>query len=95
MTVWTWSYLIWGFRWLFLGFLGFEIASKDVTGLAPWMSLTATGRHAIATYPPVGPLLFATIIFLTVHFLYNRKVVESILFGLAVAALAYWLDKRL
>lgn len=95
MSTWTWSYLIWGLRWLLIGFLGFELASKDVLGWAPWMSLTATGRHAISTYPIVGPLLFATIVFLTVHFIYDRGVVKSILFGLVVAAVAHWLDGRL
>jgi hypothetical protein len=95
LSTWVWSYLIWGLRWLLFGFLGFELASKDVTGLAPWMSLTATGRHAIATYPTVGPLLFATIVFLTVHFLYDKEVWKSMAFGIIVALVAHWVDKRL
>lgn len=95
MSTWTWSYLIWGARWLLVGFLAFELVAKDITGIAPWMSLTATGRHAISTYPAVGPLLFATIVFLAVHFIYARGVVQSALFGLAVALLAHWLDRRL
>lgn len=95
MNTWTASYLIWGLRWLLVGFLAFEVAAKDVTGLAPWMSLTATGRHAIRTYPAVGPLVFATVVFLTVHFLYDRKVWQSIAYGLVVAFVAHWLDHRL
>lgn len=95
MTVWTWSYLIWGARWLLLGFLGFELAARDVTGLAPWMSLTATGRHAIGTYPVVGPLLFATLVFLGVHFLYRRPVWHALAYGVVVAGVAHWLDHRL
>ena len=94
MNEWVWGYLIWGFRWLFIGFLGFELAAKDVTGLAPWPSLTATGRHAIGTYPIVGPLLFATIVFLTVHFIYDKPVWKSIAYGLVVAGVAHWLDAR-
>lgn len=95
MTTWVWSYLIWGLRWLFFGFLGFELVAKDVTGLAPWMSLTATGRHAIQTYPAVGPLLFATFVFLCVHFLYFRPVWHAITYGIVVALVAHWLDHRL
>ena len=95
MSTWTWSYLIWGLRWLLIGFLAFELAAKDVLGFAPWMSLTATGRHAAQTYPVVGPLIFATVVFLTVHFLYDRDVWKSIVFGLVVAAVAHWLDGRL
>lgn len=95
MTRWEWSYLIWGFRWLLLGFLGFELAAQDVTGLAPWMSLTATGRHAVKTYPAVGPLIFATVVFLTVHFLYDKPVWKSIAYGLVVAFVAHWIDARL
>lgn len=95
MSQWTWSYLIWGLRWLLVGFLGFELAAKDVFGIAPWMSLTATGRHAVQTYPVVGPLIFATVVFLTVHFLYDREVWKSIAYGLVVAFVAHWLDGRL
>lgn len=95
MNKWTISYLIWGLRWLLIGFLGFELAAKDIFGLAPWMSLTATGRHAVQAHPFVGPLIFATVVFLTVHFLYDRDVWKSILFGLAVACVAHWIDGRL
>jgi hypothetical protein len=95
MTTWTWSYLIWGLRWLLIGFLGFELVAQDVTGLAPWMSLTATGRHAVRTYPIVGPLIFATVVFLTVHFLYDRPVWKSLAYGLIVAFVAHWMDGRL
>ena len=95
MTTWTWSYLIWGLRWLLIGFLGFELVAQDVTGLAPWMSLTATGRHAVKTYPIVGPMIFATVVFLTVHFLYDRPVWKSLAYGLIVAFVAHWMDGRL
>lgn len=95
MSTWTWSYLIWWVRWLLLGFLGFELAAKDVLGWAPWMSLTATTRHAISTYPVLGPLIFATVVFLTVHMLYGRNVWKSVAYGLVVALVAHWLDGRL
>jgi hypothetical protein len=95
VSTWTWSYLIWGARWLLVGFLLFELAARDVLGWAPWMSLTATGRHAISTYPIVGPLLFATIVFLAVHFIYTRPLWQSIAYGLVVALVAHWLDHRL
>jgi hypothetical protein len=95
MTTWTWSYLIWGLRWLLIGFLGFELVAQDVTGLAPWMSLTATGRHAVRTYPIVGPRGCATVGGLTVHVLYDRPVWKSLAYGLIVAFVAHWMDGRL
>lgn len=95
MSKWTWSYLIWGLRWLLIGFLLFELLAKDILGVAPWMSLTATGRHAVKTYPLVGPLIFATVVFVTVHFLYERPIWRSVAYGLVVAFVAHWLDGRL
>ena len=95
MNVWTWSYLIWGLRWLLLGFLVFELAAKDVTGIAPWMSLSKTWEHAIDGYPLIGPLTFATFVFLCVHWIYRHPIWQSVLYGLIVAGVAHWLDHRL
>lgn len=97
MNEWTWGYLIWGLRWLLIGFLMFELAAKDVFGLAPWPSLSATWEHAIKTYPRyyVGPATFGTFIFLCVHWIYGHKWWQSILFGLVIASLAHWVDGRL
>jgi hypothetical protein len=95
MTEWTWGYLIWGLRWLLIGFLGFELAAKDVFGLAPWPSLSATWEHSIRTYPILGPLTFGCFIFLGVHWIYGRKWWQSVLYGLVVAGVAHWLDHRL
>lgn len=95
MSEWTWSYLIWGLRWILVGFLGFELASKDVFGWAPWMSLSATWDHAIRNYPIISPLTFGLFIFLGVHWLYNRPWWQGILYGLVVAGVAHWMDHRL
>ena len=95
MNTWIWSYLIWGLRWLLIDFLVFEMLSRDVLGIAPWYSLTGTTRHAISTYPPVGPLLFALLIALGVHFIYRRPLWHSVVFGIGIALVAHWLDKRL
>lgn len=92
MTKWTAGYLYWGAGWLLVGFLAAELAG--FFGWAPWPTLSETVWHSIR-YPFVGPAVFATLIFLSVHFLYHRTLTHSILFGLAVAALAHWLDKRL
>lgn len=92
MTRWTYGYLYWGAAWLLIGFLAAELAGYY--RLAPWPTFSETVWHAIR-YPGVGPLVFATLIFLGVHFLYHRPVWHSIAFGLVVALVAHWLDKRL
>lgn len=100
MSQWTWGNLIWGVRWLLIGFLLFEIAAKDVTGLAPWPSLSKTWEHAIDAYKigdvdVIGPLTFATFVFLCVHWIYRHPVWQSIAYGIVVAGVAHWLDHRL
>lgn len=92
MTRWTWGYCYWGAGWLLTGFLAAELAGYY--RLAPWPTFSETVWHAIR-YPAVGPAIFATLIFLGVHFLYHRPLAHSILFGLAVAGVAHWLDGRL
>lgn len=92
MTKWAWGYGYWGGVWLLAGFLAAELAG--FTGLAPWPTLSETVWHA-TRYPLVGPLLFATLIFLGVHFLYHRPLWQSILYGLTVAGVAHLLDARL
>lgn len=97
MSKWVWGYWIWGFRWLLLSFLGFELAASDVTGVAPWPSLSATWEHAIKTYPAyyIGPLTFGTFVFLCVHWIYNRPVWWGIAYGIVVAGVAHFMDARL
>ena len=92
MTRWIWGYAYWGAVWLLVGFLAAELAGYY--RLAPWPTFSETVWHS-TRYKPVGPLVFATLIFLSVHFLYHRKVWQSVLFGLIVAGAAYWLDHRL
>jgi hypothetical protein len=89
---WTAGYLYWGVGWLLLGFLAAELAA--FYGFAPWPTLSQTVWHS-TRYDYVGPLLFALLITLCVHFLYHRPLWHSVLFGLAIAAVAHWLDKRL
>ena len=97
MTTWKISYLVWGVGWLLLGFLVTELLAKDVTGVAPWMSLSATWMHAIKTYPRyyIAPLTFGLFVFLGVHWIYGHSWWQSILFGLVIASLAHWVDVRL
>lgn len=93
MTRWVWGYAYWGAVWLLVGFLAAELAGYF--GLAPWPTLSETVWHSIRTYPPVGPLVFATVVFLTVHFIYQRPVWHAVAYGAVVAAVAHWLDHRL
>lgn len=92
MTRWTWGYTYWGIAWLLLGFLTAELAGYY--HLAPWPTFSETVWHAIH-YPPVGPAIFATLIFLTVHFLYHRPIWHSLAYGTVVALIAHLLDHRL
>jgi len=93
LTRWAWGYAYWGAAWLFAGFLAAELLGEF--RLAPWPTFSETAWHAIATYPLVGPLVFATLVFLSVHFLYHRPVWQSVAYGLVVAGVAHWLDHRL
>lgn len=96
MSQWTWGYWIWGFRWLLIGFLAFELTAKDVTGVAPWPSLSATVWHADKTYAPyVASALFALLLGLMAHFFYHRPLWQAIAFGLAISVSAHLLDSRL
>ena len=92
MTRWVWGDLWWGVGWLLIGFLAAELLGYF--GVAPWPTFSETVWHNIR-YPLVGPLVFATLVFLGVHFLYHRPVWHSVAFGVVVALVAHWLDKRL
>lgn len=92
MTRWVWGYCYWGVVWLLVGFLAAELAGYF--GIAPWPTFSETVWHSIR-YPLVGPLVFATLVFLSVHFLYHRPVWHSVVYGLLVAAVAHWLNHRL
>ena len=97
MSRWVWGYLYWGLFWLGFAFLLPELLARDVFGVAPWPSLSATWEHAIRTYPKeyIGPLTFGCFVFLCVHWIYGHNVWKSILFGLVIASLAHWVDARL
>jgi hypothetical protein len=92
MSRWVWGYAYWGAGWLLFGFLAAELAGYF--GLAPWPTFSETVWHA-TRYPAVGPLVFATLVFLSVHFLYHRHIWQSVGYGLIVALVAHWLDHRL
>lgn len=92
VTKWVWSDIYWGFGWLFLGFLVGELLGYF--GLVPWVTFSETVWHNIR-YPLVGPAVFATLVFLAVHFLYHRPVWHSLVYGLVVSAVAHWLNHKL
>lgn len=91
MSKWVWSDLYWS-AWILIGFLVPELLGYF--RIAPWVTFSETVWHNIS-YPGVGPAVFATLIFLGVHFLYHRPCFQSIAYGLVVAGVAHWLDHRL
>lgn len=97
MTRWIYGYLWWGLFWLGLCFLVPELLAKDVFGVAPWPSLSATWEHAIKTYPRyyIGPLTFGCFVFLCVHWIYDRPWWWGILYGLLIAGVFHLMDARL
>ena len=92
MTRWAWSDVYWGAGWLLIGFLIPELLG--FFGVAPWATLSETVWHN-TRYPLVGPMLFATLVFLCVHFLYHRPIWHAVVYGLVVAGVAHILDHRL
>jgi hypothetical protein len=93
MSKWVWGYSIWGGKWLLVDFLVYELLG--FFGVAPWPTLSETIWHVTRTYPWTVEPIFATIVFLTVHFLYHRPILISIAFGLIVAYGAHTLDRAL
>lgn len=94
MTRTAWGYGYWLGGWLLIGFLAAELLGYY--RIAPWPTFSETVWNAIKVDPAlIGPLVFATLVFLMVHFLYHREVWKSITFGLVVALVWHWMDKRL
>ena len=92
MNRFIWGYIYWGVVWILLGFLTAELLG--LFAIAPWPTLSETVWHS-ENYPIVKPLLFATLLTLIVHFLYQRPLWHSVAFGIGIALVAHWLDKRL
>lgn len=93
LSKWAWGYVYWGTVWLLIGFLMAELLGYG--GIAPWPTLSETVWHALGTYPWIKPYLFATLIFMFMHFFYHRPILVSLSFGLLVAFSAHLLDKSL
>lgn len=94
MTRTSWGFAYWGGAWLLLGFLAAELAGYY--RVAPWPTFSETVWSAIKIDPiVVSPIVFAALVFLMVHFLYHREVWKSVLFGLTVALVWFWMDHRL
>lgn len=90
---WVWGYLWWGLAWLGCGFLAAELLA--FYGVAPWPTLSETVWHAVRTYPWLAQPIFATMVFLTAHFLYHRPIWQSAAFGLLIAYGAHLVDHTL
>lgn len=74
----------WAIPWLVL-FLVFELTAKDITGIAPWYSLSHVARADEQTYPLLRTLLLGFLIGLGVHIRYPVTLWKATLGGVLVA----------
>jgi hypothetical protein len=68
----TWGYLIWA-TVAFGVVLGVELVAKDITGLAPWPSLSYTTRKLIADHHWIALLMLFALLTFVVHILNPGK----------------------
>lgn len=78
------SDIIWGVLWLGL-FLALELTAKDITGLAPWNSLSETARFNEESYPWLRTVLLGFLIGLAVHIRYPVTLWEGVAGGVLCA----------
>jgi aromatic ring-opening dioxygenase catalytic subunit (LigB family) len=71
MTHSTWGYLIWGL--VAAAVLGVELSAKDITGLAPWPSLSYTLKKLIEDHHWVALTLLLLLVTFLVHILNPGK----------------------
>lgn len=88
MTRWNWSYLVWSL-WL-LEFLVLELSG--LWRIVPWVTLSETSWHAEDTYRVLYVVLCGFLLGLTVHIISHVSFWRAMVFGLAVAALAHFLN---
>lgn len=74
----------WLLPWLVL-FLLFELTAKDISGVAPWYSLSHVARWDEQTYPWLRTVLFGFLIGLGVHIRYPVTLWRAALGGVLVA----------
>jgi hypothetical protein len=64
----TWGYIVWGIV-AFVVVLGVELVAKDITGLAPWPSLSYTTKKLIADHHWIALLMLFALLTFVVHIL--------------------------
>lgn len=85
MSLLSRSELVWGL-WILL-FLALELTAKDVSGVAPWYSLSHTARWDEQTYPWLRTALFGFLIGLGVHIRYPVTLWRATLGGVVIATI--------
>lgn len=68
----TWGYVIWAVV-AFVVVLGVELVAKDITGVAPWPSLSYTTRKLIEDHPWMALLMIFALITFAIHILNPGK----------------------
>jgi hypothetical protein len=72
MTHSTWGYVTWSIT-AFVIVLGVELLAKDITGVAPWPSLSYTTRKLIADHHWIALLMLFALLTFVVHILNPGK----------------------
>jgi hypothetical protein len=72
MTHSTWGYSVWGIEILVI-WLATELLSKDITGVAPWPSLSYTLKKLIADHHWIALALLLGVVTFIVHILNPGK----------------------
>jgi hypothetical protein len=75
--VWGLTHSTWGYvTWAFVSFgvvLGVELLSKDITGVAPWPSLSYTLKKLVADHHWIALLMLFALLTFVVHILNPGK----------------------
>lgn len=72
MTHQTWSYVIWAV-WIFVGFGTLEATARDLTGIAPWFTLSETVKTLIRDHPWFGLIFIYFLLTLGIHLLFPQN----------------------
>lgn len=92
MTEWDWGRVWWYLIWFGVLFLPAELTG--LRRIAPWPTLSETLQHDAHQYWWAAVLIFAGVVGLGVHWLFDQRLWPSLFFGVSVALSAHFLNNR-